>query len=158
MLFVANFGWAKPVPVDPGYFRNPNRDMLLVALAGPVSNLILAFVAGMALRFAHASMLPLPEGNSLTIAMLQYGLFINLILAFFNLIPIPPLDGSKILRSLLPPSLQDAYLRFEPYGPFVLLGLIVLGRFSEVSVFWLVIGPFVQTFTKLFAGSASYSM
>lgn len=155
MLFIANFGWAKPVPVDPQYFRNPKRDMLLVALAGPVSNLILAFIAGMSLRFTSFETSTLPESVFILFKMIRYSLFINLVLAFFNLIPIPPLDGSKILRSLLPETLLAPYLRFEQYGPFLLLGLIVLGRLTEISIFWTVIGPFVQFFTGLFAGDAS---
>ena len=155
MLFVANFGWAKPVPVNPQYFRDPKRDMLLVALAGPVSNLILAFIFGLVLRFVSLEPSTLSETAFTILKMLRYSLFINLVLAFFNLIPIPPLDGSKILRSLLPDAMLAPYARFETYGPFVLLGLIVLGRLTEISIFWMLIGPFVQFFAGLFAGNSS---
>ena len=154
MLFVANFGWAKPVPVDPRYFRHPNRDMLIVAAAGPISNLILALLAGMVLRLSHTDALPLGTSD-LALTMVLWSMRINLILAFFNLIPIPPLDGSKILRSLLPPHLHLAYLRFETIGPLLLLALILLGQFSGVSVLWSLIGPPVQFFSRLFAGSTS---
>lgn len=152
MLFVANFGWAKPVPFDPQYFRDPKRDTMLVALAGPVSNLILAFIAGVFLRSVSFESFT-SEGAFTAFKMVRYSLFINLVLAFFNLIPIPPLDGSKILRSLLPDNLLGSYLRFEQFGPFVLLGLILLGQFSGVSVLWTIIGPFVEFFSSLFAGS-----
>lgn len=154
MLFVANFGWAKPVPVNPQYFQHPNRDMMLVAAAGPASNLILAFLTGMVLRLSNTEMLPLAEGGVIVLAMLQYSLFINLVLTFFNLIPIPPLDGSKILFSLLPPNLVPAYLRFEAMGPLVLLALILIGQFSRFSVFGFLLGPPVRFFSKLFAGAA----
>ena len=152
LLFVVNFGWAKPVPVDPRNFANPKRDMLLVALAGPVSNILIALFSGLILRLVDAEVLPLMDGASYGTLMVRYSLFINLVLAFFNLIPIPPLDGSKILAGLLPDSALVHYARFQHLGPFVLLGLIVLGRLSGVSVFWIWIGPLVELFSKAFAG------
>jgi len=155
LLFLVNFGWAKPVPVNPQYFRDPKRDMLLVALAGPVSNIILAFIAGITLRALSIDASPSEGAFALFKLMVRYSLFINLVLAFFNLIPIPPLDGSKILRSLLPDSMLEAFLRFEQYGPFVLLGLILLGRFTGVSILWTLIGPFVDFFSELFGGIAA---
>lgn len=153
MLFVASFGWAKPVPVNPQYFRHPNRDMLLVAAAGPVSNLILAFITGMILRLSHTDALPLVGNSEMAFVILQYSLFINLVLAFFNLIPIPPLDGSKILRGLLPPHMIPAYLRFESAGPILLLALILIGQLTSFSVFWSLIGPPVRHLSQLFSGS-----
>ena len=154
MLFLAQFGWAKPVPVDPRYFRSPKRDMLLVALAGPVSNLVLAFISGMMLRLGRAEVFPLDSGG-ISYVMLYMSLIINLSLAFFNLLPIPPLDGSKILRSLLPNHLLATYLRFESYGPFLLLGLIVLDRFVETPILGALLNPFIDFFKTLFAGSPS---
>ncbi|MGH7496193.1 MAG: site-2 protease family protein [bacterium] len=154
MLFVANFGWAKPVPVNPQYFRHPNRDMLLVAAAGPVSNLILALISGLILRLSHTDALPMAEGSVTVLVILRYSLFINLVLAFFNLLPIPPLDGSKILRSLLPPHMIAAYLRFESVGPVLLLVIIVIGQLTSFSPFWLLIGPPVEFLSRLFSGSA----
>lgn len=153
MLFVASFGWAKPVPVNPQYFRHPNRDMLLVASAGPVSNLILAFITGMILRLSHTDTLPLVGNSEMAFVILQYSLFINLVLAFFNLIPIPPLDGSKILRGLLPPHMIPAYQRFESAGPILLLALILIGQLTSFSVFWSLIGPPVRLLSQLFSGS-----
>ncbi len=105
MLFLVHFGWAKPVPVDPRYFANPKRDMLWVALAGPASNMALAFLSGLVIRFIKVN--PDPFMGSFIgeafIAMLYLSLRINLALAVFNLLPVPPLDGSKVLYGLLPP-------------------------------------------------------
>ncbi len=154
MLFIAQFGWAKPVPVDPHYFRSPKRDMLLVALAGPVSNLLLAFLAGLLLRLGRAEIVPLAYG-SIFYVMTYMSLIINLSLAFFNLLPIPPLDGSKILRSLLPDHMLANYMRFEAYGPFILLGLILLDRFVEAPLLGAVINPFIYFFKTLFAGTTN---
>jgi Zn-dependent protease len=152
LLFLANFGWAKPVPVDASYFKDPRRDMLLVALAGPVSNVILAAVFGVVYRLIDGNLLPLPSGSGLFISMLRYAIFINLVLAFFNLIPIPPLDGSKILRSLLSPETAMRFAKFETYGPFMLIGLIILGRVANVAIFWAIIGPLVDLFGWVLAG------
>jgi Zn-dependent protease len=153
MLFIVNFGWAKPVPVDPSYFRNPRRDMLYVALAGPLANMLLAFVFGIGYRLIDVAGLPLPTVAGIPlIFMLRFSIFINLVLAFFNLIPIPPLDGSKILRSLLPVESAQRFIQFEAFGPFLLLGLIVLGRVTGVSILWSLIGPPVDFFSWLFAG------
>ncbi|MDZ7313235.1 MAG: site-2 protease family protein [candidate division KSB1 bacterium] len=152
LLFLANFGWARPVPVDPRYFKNPQRDMLLVALAGPMSNVILAAVFGTIYRLLVADFSSLPAGLDFFIAMLRYAIFINLVLAFFNLIPIPPLDGSRILRGLLSPEAAARFAQFESYGPFLLIGLILLGRAANVSIFWRIIGPLVELFAWLFAG------
>jgi len=151
MLFLVHFGWAKPVPVDPRYFANPKRDMLRVALAGPVSNMILAFLSGMVIRFIKVNPDPF-IGNFMGeafIAMMYLSIEINLILAVFNLLPIPPLDGSKILYGLLPPEYDHIAYNLERYGPFILLALLLLGR----NVLGFIIGPFVGFFMTLFAGA-----
>lgn len=152
LLFIANFGWAKPVPVDPSYFKNPPRDMLWVALAGPVSNVILAAVFSGIYRLVDANLLLLPAGSGIFITMLRYAIFINLVLAFFNLIPIPPLDGSKILRGLLSPEAARRYAKLENYGPFVLIGLIIFSQVAGISIFWKIIGPLVDLFGWILAG------
>ena len=126
-MFVAGFGWAKPVPVDPRYFKNPKRGMALTALAGPVSNLMLAFSALLVVKGIYLYIPYAPGWNRLfnfllvTLAPLSVGLGV------FNLIPIPPLDGSKVLGALLPDRLYAAQLRYERYGLALLLVLSFLG-------------------------------
>lgn len=126
-MFVAGFGWAKPVPVDPRYFKNPKKGMALTALAGPVSNLVLAFLA---LLMAKGIYLYTPDtiGWNRLLYFLLYTLApLSIGLGVFNLIPIPPLDGSKVLGALLPDRLYVTQLRYERYGLAVLLVLFILG-------------------------------
>ncbi|HUU30066.1 MAG TPA: site-2 protease family protein [archaeon] len=130
------FAWAKPVPVNPYNFKNPRRDDIVVSFAGPLSNLILSLVfAALLLIFiliiSPGSGLSLPTKS--LIELFRYGIWINIILAFFNLIPIPPLDGSHILRNLLPPAAARKYDKIQPYGFIILLALIY---FNLLSVFF----------------------
>ncbi len=119
-LLLVKFGWAKPVPVNPLYFRNPRRDMALVAMAGPGSNLGLALLMAGALRLVPR----LPDAVFL---ILYLGVFINLVLFLFNLIPLYPLDGWRIVAFLRPSLGSDP--RWMRAGPLLLLGLIALGIF-----------------------------
>jgi len=154
MIFLVRFGWARPVPVDPRNFRNPKQGLLLVSLAGPSANLLLAFLSGMLVRAFHAGQLNfLPENVWTPIyAMLRYSLQINLALAIFNLIPIPPLDGSKILYGLLPHRQERIFFFLERYGPMILMGVILFGIITRISILGAFIYPFVKYFTKLFGG------
>ncbi len=123
LLIVAGFGWAKPVPVDTRYFKHPKRDMALTSLAGPVSNFILAFV----MLFLHGILYriaPLTPVTNVIYNLLMYTAFVSVGLGVFNLIPISPLDGSKILIAMLPDKYYYTILRYERYG-FILLMLIV---------------------------------
>ena len=148
MLFVVHFGWAKPVPVDPRYFRNPKQDMLWVALAGPGANMVLALISGILLSILGRG--SLFGSHNMLLIMLQYSLFINLALAVFNMLPIPPLDGSKVLRGLLPYKYQHIADQMEMYGPWALMGLIMMGMLTDRSIFGAFIGPFVKFFAELF--------
>ena len=150
MLFLVHFGWAKPVPVDPRYFSDPKRQMLWVALAGPVANMILAFFSGILIIGFASSNFMFSSNTALIGNMLVYSLQINLALAVFNMLPIPPLDGSKILRGLLPYEYEHIAVQMEQYGPWVLMSIILFGMMTGVSLFWIFIGPFVSFFSSLF--------
>jgi len=116
-------GWAKPIPVDIRFFKNPRKDMLWVALAGPASNVVLAVIFAVMFRLlspylGSETLLPVKE-------MLEYMVVINVGLAIFNLIPLPPLDGGRIIVSLLPERMAIAWSRIEPYGILILIVLLV---------------------------------
>lgn len=131
MLLLANFGWAKPVQVDPRNFRIPKRAMMSVALAGPISNMLLA-ILGMFMLKTIAMLAPSAAPTHLaTLKILVEAtntfIIINLGLMLFNLLPIPPLDGSRVIAYILPPHLLIKYRQFEPMAPMLLLLFIVLG-------------------------------
>ena len=148
MILFVGFGWAKPVPVDGQNLRNPRTDMMKVAAAGPVSNLLLAMVAGMVLRFMNGTGL---LTDSIFI-LLIYFTRINIALAVFNLIPVAPLDGSQIFSGYLMKTNPQLAWKIQTYGPQVLFGLILFGYFTGFSILWLVMEPFVSFFMLLFAG------
>lgn len=130
LMITAGFGWAKPVPVDMRRFKNPKRDMALTALAGPVSNFIIALIAlGIASGIYHLallSLLPISVLNWLFTFFL-YTATLSVGLGVFNLFPIPPLDGSKVLFSLLPNRLYLTILRYEQYVSLALFALVWMG-------------------------------
>ena len=124
------FGWAKPVPVSFPLLRRPKQDMLWVAAAGPAANLAMAIIWGLVYKFALSAS-PQYFGEPL-MQMAEAGILINLILMLLNLLPVPPLDGGRIMVSLLPRGPSMAFARLEPYGLFVLLGLLLTGVLDDI--------------------------
>lgn len=146
MIFtgVPLIGWAKPTPVDPRYFKDLRRGQIVVSGAGPLSNLLLAllFTAGLfvAVRTLQE---PLPE-NPLVI-LLSLGLQLNVLLAIFNLVPLPPLDGSHVVEWALPNGMGHRYMAMiAPYGGFILLALVMSGGL------WTVLGPVEEAVVRFF--------
>ncbi len=122
------FGWAKPVPITWENLRKPRRDAALVAVAGPLSNFIMALIWVALLKLGSV------WNVKALLTMGQIGMVVNLLLMVLNLIPIPPLDGSRVVSSLLPRKASLVYNRIEPFGFFILIGLLVFGLLSAVLI------------------------
>jgi len=169
MILFAGFGWAKPVPVNPNYTTNPKRSMLLIALAGPASNLLVAGLAGLPIRlqlvpFWHpfvssstaerwAEVWTRTPGDLLGL-FLGTVVLLNVLLAVFNMLPIPPLDGSKVLMGLLPDDLARQYQRLEPWGMGILMLVILAPYLTNGAVSMLVVtGPIIEFLLDLFVGN-----
>jgi Zn-dependent protease len=135
MLFIFGFGWAKPVPVNFNQLRDRHKGMILVSAAGIITNMLLAFIALFLSRLLSLS------PSSMPAVLLYYFAQINIILAAFNLIPLPPLDGSKILMGFASPSVQDFLFRIERYGFFIIIALLYLGVLDPVIRFfqWMIL-------------------
>ena len=125
LLLFVGFGWAKPVPINTRYFRHPRRDIILVSLAGAAGNILTAFVCVLFLRVFGVSWINLAGRPGLVVIMKMIS--INMGLAAFNLIPIPPLDGSKVLYAFLPFSALKYYYWLEQYGMYILIALLFTG-------------------------------
>ena len=143
------FGWAKPVPINPLNFRNPRKDTMLVSLAGPVSNILTAIILGLLIRF----LVVLPVGSfKIVLQILFYAFQINVMLAIFNMIPIPPLDGSKILFGLIPSFSAEKFHQFERVGPMLLMALIIVGPLLGIPILSIIITPFLSIMNLLIIG------
>ena len=126
------FGWAKPVPVDARNLKNPKKDMMWVALAGPASNFIMAIIWAI---FLHVSVMFVDSRSAVSLFLLLVpvaGITINVILGVLNLLPIPPLDGGRILTGLLSPQVSEKYSKIEPYGFFIIIALMFTGILSYI--------------------------
>jgi len=148
MILFVGFGWAKPVPVDSSSLNNPRIDLMKVAAAGPLSNLLLAFVGGLIFRFFSNA----PIFSESILLMVYYFTYINISLAIFNLIPVSPLDGSQIFSGYLMKSNPQLAWKIQSYGPQVLFGLILFGYLTSFSIIGFIMRPFVNFFMFIFAG------
>ena len=130
-LLIFKFGWAKPVPINPLYFKNRKRDILLVSIAGPLTNLAIAFILAILISFIGIT-------NGIITQMIVIAIWYNIMLGIFNLLPFPPLDGSKIVASLLPEKYETLFYKYEKYFYFILIILIVTDTVDKI------LGPFIN--------------
>lgn len=138
MLLFAGFGWGKPTPFNPYNLRIPRWGPAIVGMAGPAMNLVFVAVFGLAFRLIANALNLGPENYLMTFLVLL--IQINVILLVFNLLPIPPLDGSKVLFSILPAHMDEFRARFEQQGPFLLLMLIIADNFLGINIFGRIFG------------------
>ena len=156
MVFIVGIGWAKPVPVNFNNLRHPKRDMIWVAAAGPITNFALAFLSALAMRMLVHASAGIPEASALVVfidpitLMLAFSVYINLLLAIFNLIPVPPLDGGRVAVGLLPYGPSMALARVEPFGMIIIIALVFF-----TNAFGYVISPALNFAVHLLAGPQS---
>lgn len=156
LIYVAGFGWAKPVPVNPYALRRRSRaGLMLVSLAGPLSNLALASLAAIPFRtglaaneafYQNIGFLPSPAN------ILYQFIWVNLALLLFNLIPLAPLDGEKIIEFFLPPSWVDFLDRIRPYGPMILVVVFIVGPYLGLDIIGIILGPPMRALLNLLVG------
>jgi Zn-dependent protease len=153
MVLVAGFGWAKPVPVNARNLRyGPVAGMALVAVAGPLSNLLLAVIFAGVWHLAAPAIIGLGVGGKLLptpVDLLQELVILNIVLLFFNLIPLAPLDGFSVLRGLAPRRWAYQLERLQPYGPMILFGLLMLGYLGLPVLWWILRPPTSALYTLL---------
>ena len=126
-FYFVGFGWAKPVPVDPRNFEHPRRDMMYVAIAGPLSNIALAVCCSFFIRLIS------PEFSYLFV-ILAYGIWINVALAVFNMLPIYPLDGSSVLKGMVSQKIAEGMTNLDRFGAFMILGVFLLDHFAHTGI------------------------
>ncbi len=160
LFLTVGFGWAKPVPVNPVNLKHPKRDMAIVALAGPVSNLLLAFAcyAGLHLLGSNPSsfeqmtdeLVQPSVGQAMLTMLLTASLMVNLGLMAFNLLPVPPLDGSNILRMFIPYRFEWQYAEWMQRAPMILLGVLLLEAFTHVRILSGFVGAIIGATVTVF--------
>lgn len=148
MMYLAGVGWAKPVPINSSYFKNRRRGMILVAMAGPLSNLIMGFLSlfiwGVVVKLITIGVIPSDAGNFQNIMLTAQDFFqslviVNISLAVFNLIPVPPLDGSRLISAFVP---EESYYRFARYEQYIGLAFLAIVAFVPDNLFSKFIGFF----------------
>jgi Zn-dependent protease len=132
------FGWAKPVPINAARLNNPRRDMIWVAIAGPGANILMAICWALVFKIASPAFGEPSGVQTVMVSMAQVGIMINFLLAAFNILPIPPLDGSRVVMSFLSPELARPYAQLERYGMLIIVGLMMSG------VLWKVLNPMLD--------------
>lgn len=143
------FGWARPVPVNPrAFYPNERRGLMMVSLAGPVMNLVIAFVIGTLLALVH--FIGIIPYRGFFYEIIYYAIRINIVLLLFNLVPLYPLDGWKIMLGLLPPEQARQIEPYEREAMFALLIIIIIGAINPFfDPIWLILGPFVEAIFRL---------
>ncbi|HBO84511.1 MAG: peptidase [Deltaproteobacteria bacterium GWC2_42_11] len=151
-IITGMIGWARPVPVNPLNLKDHRKGMMWVAMAGPVTNFFIAAISAIILRLIYKTSLPFDASISFImtplILMIHYSVIINIGLAVFNFLPIPPLDGGRIMAGLLPHGMAEAYSRIEPYG-FIILVVLIFTDFIR-----LVVSPIVLSLVRLLLGGS----
>lgn len=156
MFLIIGIGYAKPVPINSRYFKKPKRDMALVGAAGPISNVLMALLFGFFMKLFYLLIPFLPMNETSVVAygylaqILYYGILYNVIFAIFNLIPIPPLDGSRILYAFLPSKALLWFQRYEQYFFWGLLGVFLIFNILDINIIGGVASFFVNLIYKLF--------
>lgn len=133
-FYFVGFGWAKPVPVDSRNFENPRKDMMYVAMAGPLSNVAMAVVCSFFIRLIS------PVDHQLLFIILTYGVFINVALALFNMLPMYPLDGSSVLKGMVSHKMAEKLTGLDRFGAVLILGVFLLDHFAHTGILGKVIG------------------
>lgn len=150
MLFIAHIGWARPVPINPYNFKNIKKDTAYVALAGPAANFISAIIFSLIFNFFNSH--TLASSQNIFMVIIFYTIFINIALGLFNLIPFPPLDGSRILGAFLSDEAYFRYQRFERKGVLILVIIIIGGNLLGIHIISGVIMPPIRFFMRLLTG------
>lgn len=149
-LFLVGFGWGKPVPTNPSNFRKKS-DEILIALSGIIANLIFAAVLAIPLRIASLKGITLD--SNLWLNMLSIAVDINIVLAAFNILPISPLDGSHVVEYFMN---EESKINFRTYGPFILLGILIIDRASNLSILSGIMEPIIRVFSIIVKGTFSF--
>jgi len=159
-LLLAPIGWAKPVPVNPLNFENPRKGDIITSAAGPISNLIQAFIFALLLRISISSagmIISVFGSNSdsvfgALIAFFQVGVLVHIALAVFNFLPIYPLDGYHVTYQLMKPDSQQRFAEIAAHGPFIIIALVLMGTMTGFNVLWMIIGPPAKFMLDIVAG------